>query len=236
MCMIDKNKHYNNAWLDSSFPVITRCWIKYDRTSDHIGDIASVIGPKAWARLTADIRRRFAYGRRGVPRHVFKGVMTRVEGSWAGRLLAHVCRLIGTPLAPYVGSNVPCAVTVGPDTRRNGAEWLRAYEFKGRRPVRVKSAKVMDTDNKLLEFVGAGFGMRLDVYEQNHALHFVSTRYFWEGLGFRIYLPHLLSPGTAHVVHEDVGHGRFRFTITITHALLGRMFYQDGIFAEEGAR
>ena len=76
--------------------------------------------------------------------------------------------------------------------------------------------------------------MLLDVFEQDRALQFVSTRYFWQGLGIRLYLPDLLSPGTAHVTHTDIGDGRFRFTIAIRHAALGPMFYQDGVFTEAG--
>ena len=89
---------------------------------------------------------------------------------------------------------------------------------------------------RLLELVGGGFGMLLDVFERDRALHFVSTRYFWQFGGFRLYLPALFSPGVAHVTHADIGAGHFRFTITITHDLLGRMFHQDGVFTESGER
>ena len=123
---------------------------------------------------------------------------------------------------------------VGRTADGRGTEWKRVYYFPDRVPVTVRSAKVMDRDNRLLEVVGGGFGMRLQLQERDRALHFISTRYFWEGLGFRIWLPDLLTPGIAHVVHSDIGGGRFRFTITMTHALLGELFYQDGVFEEEG--
>ena len=99
----------------------------------------------------------------------------------------------------------------------------------------VRSTKIVDpAGGRLLELVGGGFGMLLDVFEKDRALHFVSTRYFWQGLGVRVYLPAHLSPGIAHVTHTDIGDGRFRFMIAITPPLFGLMFYQDGVFTEAG--
>ena len=199
------------------------------------GDIATVIGAAAWWRLTDDIRRRFACSAAHTQNQTFAGVMTVVRASMAGRILAHVCRLIGTPLAPFTGSDVPVTVRVDPALKGRGVRWEREYAFATGQKVIVRSTKIVDpAGSRLLELVGGGFGMLLDVFEQDRALHFVSTRYFWQGLGARVYLPDLLSPGIAHVIHTDIGGGRFRFTIAITHPLLGLMFYQDGVFAEAG--
>ena len=48
-------------------------------------------------------------------------------------------------------------------------------------------------------------------------------------------VPRLLSPGVTHVEHIDLGHGWFRFTMTVTHPLFGEVFFQTGRFcaAEE---
>jgi hypothetical protein len=86
--------------------------------------------------------------------------------------------------------------------------------------------------------------MELAVAELHGALHFISRRYYFEfSLGelplpwrrrkaaaLRLVLPRWLSPGTVHVVHEDQGGGWFRFTLTATHPLLGRLFHQTGRF------
>jgi hypothetical protein len=76
--------------------------------------------------------------------------------------------------------------------------------------------------------------MRLSVGERDGALHFVSRRYFWSIGRWEIPLPDLLSPGTAHVIHEDLGLGRFRFVMTIRNTLLGTLFHQEGVFQREG--
>ena len=62
-------------------------------------------------------------------------------------------------------------------------------------------------------------------------LHFVSLGYYFDlGFGLKLWLPRLLSPGVTHVEHIDLGHGWFRFTMTVTHALFGEMFFQTGRF------
>ena len=75
--------------------------------------------------------------------------------------------------------------------------------------------------------------MPLDTFEEGGVLHFVSRGYYFDlGLdGFRLWLPDLLSPGVTHVEHIDLGHGWFRFTMTVTHPLFGEMFFQTGRFA-----
>ncbi len=87
----------------------------------------------------------------------------------------------------------------------------------------------------LRECVGFGFGrLRLAVFEANRALHFLSLRYFWQPLGRLRWLPDLLSPGVAHVIHEDLGDGCFRFAMTIHHPWFGTPFQQDGVFHRAG--
>ena len=122
-----------------------------------------------------------------------------------------------------------------------------AVPFAGRRLVGVVTAlnpedahdkvrplsKVLDEESRLLERVGGGFGMVLKVFERERALHMVSQAYFLEWRGRRLYLPTLLTPGTAHVIHSDEGGGRFRFRLTIAHPLLGCLFSQDGRFADD---
>ena len=73
------------------------------------------------------------------------------------------------------------------------------------------------------------FGMAF-VYEENRALHFRSTRYFLRLGPIEVPLPHLLSPGVAHVIHRDLGNNNFRFEMTIRHAVFGMLFHQDGVF------
>jgi hypothetical protein len=155
--------------------------------------------------------------------------MQTVWRSKAGYLFAYFTALIGNPLTPHQGKNIPMTVTLTPHKNENGVNWCRSYYFKNRKPINISSVKKI-SNGKMMECVGAGFGMLLDVTAKNGELHFTSSRYFCKIFGCYVPLPHLLSPGQTHVVHEDLGNHKFRFTITMKHKLLGSTFYQTGIF------
>src|SRR5579864_5556332 len=91
-----------------------------------------LLGELAWRRLPPAVRERFSWKpvRGGEIR--YRGVMSVVRRSPAGALLAQLCRLIGTPLAPYGGRNVPVTVVLRADQRKGGIVWERFYWFAGR--------------------------------------------------------------------------------------------------------
>ncbi len=188
-----------------------------------------LMGEAAWKRLSPAIRLRFSVKPTRAQPLVYSGRMVDVRCSWAGWLLAQLCRLIGTPFAPFRGRDVPAEVKVYPELAGEGLVWERRYRFPGRTAT-VYSVKRPDAREGLLECVGGGFGMTLAVFERAGALHFLSRRYFWQLGGWRLTLPRLLTPGTTHVVHTDHGDGSFSFTMAVRHPWLGETFLQDGRF------
>ncbi len=185
-----------------------------------------------WYRLHPAIRERFSHEPEPGTPIVYAGVMETVHASFMGKLFARLTRLIGGPLADHAGLAVPASVTLVKHAN-GGVEWRRLYHFPDR-PVLAVSTKRADTNDRLCEYAGCGFGMRLNVFAQHGALHFVSETYFWDVMGRQIPLPGWLSPGKAHVIHEDLGGGRFRFTLAMEHVWLGRTFYQTGVFSPVG--
>jgi hypothetical protein len=139
-----------------------------------------------------------------------------------------MCRCIGTPVAPYVGENVPLRVRVY--RIDDGIVWERRYAFADRECV-VKSTKQFD-GSALVEKLGGGLHMRLRVFEAQGALHFVSDGYFFRVGQRTLPLPDGFLPGGTHVTHCDLGDGRFRFTMRTHHPWFGELFFQDGIFSE----
>ncbi len=193
-------------------------------------DFPALLGPDAWARLPAAVQHRFAAHPALGLNTVYDGRMV-VEASLFGRLVSQVCRLIGTPLAPWTGADVPTSVDVHLDPR-GGLVWARTYRFDRRSPVLVSSTKLMTADGELLEVVRGGLGMALSVSVEDGALHFRSRRYFFSLGDLRLPIPGLLTPGRVHVVHRDVGDGRFRFTMDFHHPWFGRTLFQDGVFRD----
>jgi hypothetical protein len=191
-----------------------------------------LLGELAWRRLVPAVRARFATKPAPGCEILYRGTMMVVRASPVGRIIAQLCRLIGTPLAPYCGRDVPVSVRLRLDADGRGIVWERTYHFPGRAPATCISVKRAEAAG-LAEIVGAGIGMALTLAEHQGALHFRSTGYFWRWRGRRLAVPRWLTPGEMHVVHADLGGGRFRFAIAVTHPFFGEIIRQDGVFAEE---
>lgn len=188
--------------------------------------VRDAVGATGWSRLPAAVRARFAAD---LARAQYQGVFDTVRASRAGRLLAMLCRLIGTPVVPYTGDEVPATVRVFADGG-GGVVWERVYHFADQRVCRVMSTKCADEQGRIIEALPCGLRMALEVFERDGALHFMSTGYFFNCLGLRIAVPALLPPGVTHVEHTDEGGGWFRFTMTVSHRWLGEVYFQTGRF------
>ena len=192
-----------------------------------VPDFHQLLGETAWGCLPEAVQQRFATTAHAHGITTYQGSMT-VRASLLGRGLAQVCRLIGTPVAPWTGENVSMRVRVFESDQ--GIVWERRYEFPDRAAVVVRSTKELNAEGALVESLGAGLHMRLRVYEEHGRLHFVSTGYYFEAVGLRLTLPNWFLPGITHVIHEDLGGGEFRFTMTTDHAWLGQLYFQEGAF------
>jgi uncharacterized protein DUF4166 len=188
---------------------------------------------EAWGRLPPATRGRFE-------RHeaLYAGTMT-LRATAAGRWVARLCKLVGSPLPPPSSGPVAATVSVEPDRDTGGSRWTRCYDFPRKR-VSVASVKALDADGALVERLACGLRMRLTLAVRNGALCFDSAGYYveYEGMtwgdrrygAFRVALPSWFLPGRTCVAHHDLGDGRFRFTMTIRHELLGELFEHDGVF------
>lgn len=196
-------------------------------------DFRALLSAPAWRRLPDAVRKRFAHDRAAARVVIYRGRMM-VKASMLGRCFAQVCRLMGTPVAPFVHDDVPVTVRVFDKPDDGGTVWERRYDFPGRAPVIVSSVKQIEYDGTLVEALGAGLRMRLKVFERDGALHFLSTGYFFQIGRLRFELPSWLPPGATHVVHEDRGGGRFLFTLHTAQRGNdpgnGAMYWQSGLF------
>ncbi len=181
-----------------------------------------------WSKLHPSIQKRFS--NKLYEPVVYQGEMKEVYLSFSGKLLAQSCRLIGSPLALHSEKNVPIKVKVYPNKQLGGMTWDRFYHYKHSPMNRVKSTKYINSKGKLVEMVGYGFGMELDVYEQSHAIVFESSRFFWKIGNFQLTIPDWLSPGKTIVSQRALDKHRFEFRLDVTHRFLGKVFKQIGVF------
>src|SRR5262245_58282710 len=201
-----------------------------ERRRPRVPDFIELLGHEAWQRLPAAVRARFAPHDLSRPYEVFYRGRMRVRASLLGRCFAHLCRLIGTPVVPFVHEDVPVSVRVFDNAARTGTVWERRYHFPGRDPVTVSSTKQVEADDTLVEALGAGLRMRLRVFEHRGELHFLSIGYYFQLGPIRFDLPAWLLPGPTLVTHVDLGHGEFLFTMHTAHRRWGEMYEQSGCF------
>lgn len=182
--------------------------------------LQELLGAESWARLPAAVRRRFdAHAGPAT----YRGHMN-LHCSRLGRLLAWLAWPLRGPLVPQCALGVPTEVTVAADGQ-GGVVWSRRM---GQRT--VESVKRAHPDAGVLERTRGGLAMALDVFEERGALVFQSRHYLWCLGPIHLRLPDWLSPGCCRVEHRDLGAGRFRFTLTMTHARWGATFQQIGEF------
>ena len=192
--------------------------------------LRGVLGEPAWQRLPPAVQVRFGEPVKAVD---YVGSFEEVRASLLGSCVAQICRLIGTPVVPRTGCDVPAVVHVGPAS--HGVSWDREYLWPGARGCLVRSTKVIDATEGLVEELPARLCMPLHVYEHDGVLHFVSRGYYFDlrlGRHWRckLRLPAWLSPGITHVEHRDQDDGWFRFSMRVTHPWFGELFYQTGRF------
>ncbi len=190
-----------------------------------------LLGDAAWARLHPDIQRRFGCGH-STQSVVYKGVMHKVWSSNVGAVFAQICRVVGSPLVRHCGNNIPIEVDVYPDSSLNGMCWDRLYHFPQYGVQRVKSTKCIQANGHLVELVGRGFGMTLQVTEEEGAICFESTQFFCRLMGRTLHLPDCLSPGCTSVKQRALEGGGFEFSLRVCHPIFGETFYQVGTFKE----
>src|SRR5687767_14234962 len=99
------------SFFASAFHSFLKIRTEREKQSSAIPDFRALLGPAAWQRLPGAVQQRFATHSRAAEATVYRGTM-QVRASLLGICLAHLCRLIGTPVAPFVHEQVPVVVRV----------------------------------------------------------------------------------------------------------------------------
>ena len=191
-----------------------------------------ILGPE-WQKLHPDIQRRFEKNPAPNQPLYYNGILTELRCSTFGRLLALLTRpLVKGALIPYNDANFPVDIQVYSKPHGAAIFKQRIYRLHGRRPIQFTSYMLESTKGDVLEYVGLGLGMQLELQVQDGCLHFASDGYFWQIFGWRIPLPHLFTPGKTLLWHRNKSPTEFEIRIEIRHQLFGLAFTQAGFFHE----
>jgi len=205
-----------------------------DRTSAGLIDLRfrALLGEHDWCALPEPVRARFSKHAGLGETTVFAGIVTGIERSLAGRLLAQAARSIGAPFPLSSDTGVASVVTLTEDGARGGQTWSRLYARRSKTPQIIHTTKLFAGPTGLEERVGRGVGMTLTVSAEDGALVFRSREFFLEIAGVRMVLPRWLTPGSIVVRHSEEKDGWFSFDMDVEHPLFGRMIHQHAIFKE----
>lgn len=190
-----------------------------------------LMGERAWTALKPAVRRRFAKRLAFGQSVVYTGQITETRMNLAGRLLVQAARLIGSPfpLEPEARGEA-AVVALTADCGCEGQHWTRLYAWRRGFPQIVHSSKRFAGPTGLEEYVGCGVGVALTLHEENGGLRFRSAGYFLTAFGWRLDLPAWLAPGRMVIGHDDLGSGRFTFTLHLVHPWLGELLHQVSRF------
>ncbi len=194
---------------------------------------SDLVGVQRWKALPSKVRARFGKRLAGGESVVYQGQVVAMRMNMAGRLLAHLARLIGAPL-PYDMSSIdqPAVVSVTEDQAGNGQFWIRQYGRASGFPQVIHSSKRFAGPTGIEEYIGTGIGMALRVHADDKRLCFASDHYFLQFGGRKLRLPAWVRPGALTITHQDLGEGQFLFSLSLQSRLFGELIHQDAIFRD----
>lgn len=191
-----------------------------------------ILGPK-WLGLHPAIQKRFEKNPLPGTPLKYTGELEELSCSFWGKILGYITTpLIHGALMPYTAYDFPVDIEVYSKENCPFIFKQRLYKIPGRKPVQFTSYMRESEKGEVLEYVGAGLGMKLVVFEKDSNLHFKSDGYFWDIGLCRIPIPDIIAPGDVYLMHINEADDRFRIRIDIRHRLLGKMFVQAGVFRE----
>lgn len=197
------------------------------------GELFRKILGDEWKKLHVDIQARFAKNPGvGSPLY-YTGFLSELSCSRIGKFLGLITMpFIKGALIPYSDKNFPVDIQVYSKPDCPFIFKQRIYRLHDRKPIQFTSYMRESEKGEVLEYVGAGLGMKLVLHVHEGNLYFTSDGYFWDIFGFRIPLPGILTPGKTFLCHRNDNPSQFNIRIEIKHCLFGRTFTQVGVFRE----
>jgi hypothetical protein len=203
--------------------------------ASELGDVRyrQALSADDWASLPEAIRRRFSHRSAPGESLIYAGYVLETRMSWVGFVLAHLLRIIGSPLPigrDYAGAASVVVVTERPDGE--GQFWTREYVRRSGFPQVIHSTKRFAGETGVEETVGFGFTMSLRLEVRPGALFFLSRRYFLRAAGRRLPIPGRWLLGDIAVGHTDRGDGAFEFSLDVVHPWFGLILRQRALFRD----
>jgi len=109
-------------------------------------------------------------------------------------------------------------------------QWRRTMTYADGKIDYFRSQMHYLDKHELIETIGFGFGLRLNVSVCNGDLLYRSSGHFWRCRSYRLNIPDWLLLGTATISEHAVSEDEFYLDFTIRHPLCGLTYYYRGNF------
>jgi Domain of unknown function (DUF4166) len=191
-----------------------------------------LLSAAAWAQLPLVVQARFMRHLAANESKLFTGAVVKTELSVLGRVLAFVLRPLNI-IPAHQGATGPSTVVVTEGADGASQTYTRLYGRADGAAQVITTTKCF-TASGLVEKLGYGLSMQLNISVEDRALVFRSSAYQWSAFGCTVILPRWLSPGHARIEHRDLDGRRFRFTLTLTHSWFGQLVEQAAEYVDAG--
>ena len=112
--------------------------------------------------------------------------------------------------------------------------WKRTIQAPDGKATVFASRMTYQQDNELIEYVGGGFGLYLNVTVENNKLIYKSNGHLWQIGKLRIPIPDVLFLGHATIIETAISKNHFELDFRIKHPFFGETYNYGGIFEVSG--
>jgi len=109
-------------------------------------------------------------------------------------------------------------------------QWHRTMTYEDGKTDCFSSRMNYAADHELIETIGFGFGLRLNVRVENGDLHYRSNGHFWQCGPLRLNIPDYLLLGSASISERAISEDEFYLDFSIRHPWWGVSYYYRGHF------
>jgi hypothetical protein len=182
-----------------------------------------------WHQLPEVIQRHYQLDNKLQTQSVVTGIM-QIRYPLVIKPVLFIARLLGA-LIDLHGSNMQVSVRKWVTQYSEILHWKRTIKAPDGRTIIFASRMEYQQDNELIEYVGFGFGIRLQLSVEDGRLVYRSVGHLCKTPWITIPIPDVLFLGHAVIIETALSDTEFELDFTIRHPLWGETYYYGGVFS-----
>lgn len=108
--------------------------------------------------------------------------------------------------------------------------WRRQITLPSGKSILFSSRMEYQQANEIIEYIGCGFGLHLNVTVEDGKLVYRSNGHLWQCGRFRLPIPDALVLGHATIIETALSDNQFALDFRIEHPVCGLTYHYGGVF------